>query len=180
MGDFSSSTTNLVSFLAITISILAIVFPILYNVKMERRNTFFKIYEYWNADYMQSLRLRFWRIIKENRIDDSKIDIKMMYEKNHEDFHVYERIYDLLNDMAKLYNQNHIDRSLVKDFMISFIRMYGNALQENFKSHDTKTSFLLKMSSDYYSDLLKLKNKLCENEPEKFDNYNEISNGKNA
>jgi hypothetical protein len=175
MGD---STSVLVSILAITISVLAIIFPIVYTVKIERRNTFFKIYEYWNADYMQKLRLRFWRIIKENRTEDAKIDLKKMYEKNHEDFHVYERVYDLLNDMARLYQQNHIDRSLVKDFMISFIRMYGNALEENFESQNIKTSFLLKMSVNYYSALINLKNNLCKNEQKIPDNYKEISTGK--
>jgi hypothetical protein len=58
--------------------------------------------------------------------------------------------------------------------------MYGNALEDNFDSHETNTSFLLKMSPNYYSALLRLKNQLCKNETKIIDDYKEISKGTNA
>lgn len=180
MNDFFLNPTNLLSTLAFIVSVSAIVFPIRYSARMERRNTFFKIYEYWNADYMQALRLRFWRIIKENRSDDSKIDLLKLYEKNYNDYHVFERIYDLLNDMANLYKMNHIDRKLVHDFMLSFIRMYGNALDEHFYKRDTIDTFLIKMSPNYYYSITELRNKLCKNDLVVHTDYKNISSGTNA
>lgn len=161
-------TSTFLAIFAVIISILAIYLPLRFNAKADRKSTFFKMYEYWNTDYMLKARRRFWKILHENRTSTSKVSLKRLRDKNPDDYHIYETVYDLLNDLARLYSDNHIDRRLAKTLMVAFIRSYGNALEEHFEYHETNNSFLVKMSAKYYQPVIALRNELCKGEPKTY------------
>jgi hypothetical protein len=160
--------STVVAIFAAAISILAIFLPIQFNLKAERRSSFFKMYEHWNTDYMLKCRRRFWDIVQYNRTAQSKISLIKLRDRSVEDYHIYETVYDFLNDLARIYNDNHVDRELVKSVMISFIRSYGNALEQHFEYHITSNSFLVKMGPEFYKPVIDLRNKLCKNEPKTY------------
>ncbi|WP_293684476.1 hypothetical protein [Spirosoma sp. 48-14] len=167
------SATN-IAFFAVFISILAIYFPIRFNVKSERRSTFFKIYEYWNTEYMLNSRQRFWQVLREERADIRRIELKRLYETKQQDYYTYEAVYDLLNAIARLYFQNKIDKKLVRALMITFIRSYGYILEKCFVFHDSKNSFFIKMSKGYYRPVTMLREEICKGEDKTYALFEEI------
>ena len=174
--DQDLSPSVILSILAVLVSVLAIYFPIRFNTKSDRKSTFFKVYEYWNTDFMLRSRRRFWKILRENHSDEHKVSLKDLYEKNSDDYHTYESVYDLLNDIAKLYNEGQIDKGLVKTLMITFIRSYGNALQQHFEYYESGNSYFVKMSAKYYQPVLNLKRELCHGEEETYASFKDLEN----
>ena len=136
--------------LAVVISIIAIALPLIYNATAERRSTFFRLYEYWNTDHMLMMRLRFWEIVKDLSSTDPPISLKKLREKDVPNYHVYETIYDFLNDVTSLYENNRVDRLLVDTILRGFFISYSEALKKRIIFCRNDDSITVKMNPWYY------------------------------
>lgn len=99
--------------------------------KTRRIQVFYDFYKHWNSEFMQSQRHELNTKVflsKRETYPNEQISIYDLRDKEPDKHAIFETVYDFFNDMAVLYSNNLIDKTLVKLLMGGFVERYYERL----------------------------------------------------